>query len=82
MEELGQLRQRRISLEAHEEFMEDEIGDLDQPSQISGFYCPGMAGMGLGMGLDDLVIVGKPVVLHAGEENPYVEVKVEPPSSH
>ena len=61
--------------------MEDDIGDIDQPSQISGFYCPGMSGMA-GMGLDDLVIVGKPVVIHSGEQNPQLEIKVEHLSSH
>lgn len=58
---MPQLRQRRISLEAYEEFMEDEpIGDLEQPSQVSGFYCEGF---------EDLVVVGKQVVLHSGEGN-------------
>ena len=62
--------------------MEDDIGDIDQPSQISGFYCPGMVGMGLEMGLDDLVVVGKQVVIHAGEENPHGDVKIESTTSH
>ncbi len=62
MEELGNLRERRISLEAHEEFMEEDIGDIDQPSQVSGFYCNGM----VGMGLEELVVVGKQVVIHSG----------------
>lgn len=56
--------------------MEDDIGDIDQPSQVSGFYCPGMSAMGLGIGLEDLVVVGRQIVLHAGEQNPQVEVKV------
>jgi hypothetical protein len=61
IEEMPQLRQRRISLEAYEEFMEDEpIGDLEQPSQISGFYCSG---------IEDLIVVGKQVVLHPGDHN-------------
>ena len=39
--------------------MEDEpIGDLEQPSQISGFYCSG---------IEDLIVVGKQVVLHPGD---------------
>jgi hypothetical protein len=78
MEELGQLRERRISLEAHEEFMEQEIGDIDQPSQVSGFYYGGMAAMGL----EELVVVGKQVVIHSGDMNPQHEVKVEHLSSH
>lgn len=78
MEEIGQLRQRRISLEAHEEFMEDDIGDIDQPSQISGFYCPGMSAMGL----EDLVVVGKQAVIHSGEHFLQVEIKAEQSSSH
>jgi len=82
MEEMGHSRQRGISLEAHEEFMEDDIGDIDQPSQISGFYCPPIICVGLAMGLDDLIVVGKQVVIHAGQENRHGEVKIEPISSH
>ena len=43
--------------------MEEEIGDLDQPSQISGFYCSGA-------GLDDLIVVGKQIPIHPGEHFP------------
>lgn len=42
--------------------MEEEIGDLDQPSQISGFHYNGT-------GLDDLVVVGRQIAIHRGEQS-------------
>lgn len=48
----------------------EDIGDLDQPSQGSAFYCP------KGPSFEDLIIVGKQVTIHFEDENP-TQVKIE-----
>ncbi len=71
------MRARRISLEAHEDFMEDDpIGDLEQPSQVSGFYCPH------GGSIEDLVIIGKQLPIHRVDDSNPPELKVEHHSSN